>query len=214
MQNHVLAMWFFDLYNMLFNFWDKTRSNVRYYYKVFKYQYFDNKILKLGYLNTATGRYYKVYDIDHPIYIVFYRLMIYLGWKDTLLDYNYLNQYQYNVQDSILVARFIKDNTSHSVITNKSIDGYFEKKIICDPFLYCTLDDTTDLTHVFSEFLHSIHYNSDGLKCKWYVNALCEFAGIKRGQVQNNDESVLKYMLDDDNYEEKIFKDNDIILLK
>lgn len=203
-------MWFFDFYNVLFNFYDRLQSNIREYYQVFKYQYFDNKILKLGYLSTSTGRYYKVYDIDYPTYLVLYRLLMYLGVDLSLLDYGDLRRYE--MHDSILVTRFIKNKTIHNIITNKPIDGYFEKTIVCDPLLYCTLNDNIDLTNVFSDFLPSMYYN-DGLKCGFYVNALCEFAGVKRGSSKAQD-NVLKYMLDDDNYEEKIFKDNDIILIK
>lgn len=211
MRSHALAMWLFEFYNILFNFCDKAHSNIKQYYQVFKCRYYDNKVLKLGYLSKLTRMYYCVYDIDHPKYLIYYRILSYLGYDIHLLNYDDIKRSQSN--DCILVTRLVKDNAVHNIITDKSIDGYFEKSITCDPVLYCTLNDNIDLTHIVSDFLPSLYYNDSGLKCKWYVDALCEFAGVKRG-IMKGCENVLKYMLDDDKYEEKIFKDNDIILIK
>lgn len=213
MRSHVVTMWLFDFYNVLFNFCDRLQSNIQNNYQVFKYQYFDNKILKLGYLSTSTGRYFTIYNIDHPVYLLYYRMMSYIGWDIPLLDYNDITRNK--IKDSIIITRFIKDNRVHHIITDKSIEGYFQNNIVCDPLLYCTLNDNIDLTHMFSDFLPSLYYNEGGIRCKWYVDAICEFVGVKRQSEKDKDhENVLKYMLDDDNYEEKIFKDNDIILIK
>lgn len=207
----LLSRYVFFFYNLIFNFLDNFQVNIYKKYNVFKYVNFDKKVLKLGVYNSSISKYITLYDIDRLDKLVYYYIRSKVGYaNNNILEYTDISAYTVE-GNNLVVARLVKDNKIHNVITNKSVTDYFNTNLECWPIIYTTCNDTLDITHIVTQFLPSFYYN-DNVSCRMYVDALCGFAGLKRCSEDGG--YNFKCMLDNDSYDEKIFKEKDIIIFK
>jgi hypothetical protein len=210
MYDMMLRGYVFRLYDILFNFFEGVWSSTYNKYLGFKYYYFNNKILKLAVYNTNTKAYIELFDYDNLFYLAYLYFMMILGYEYNITDWEYWEDY--SPENNLVIMRVVRDNKIHNVISESKLEGYFDNTFVKNSKLslvYCTCNEMYDLTDIFLAFLPSFFINQS-IRCKWYVDALTKFAKVKMDDCKYE----LKCMLYDDKCQEKIFKDNDIIIFK
>lgn len=199
-----MTLWIYVLYlNSLFiNFCEYVNNQIH----DFKCKHFENKVLHLAIYNKKYNRFVEIYNRDN-IFILFFYWIFGLS-QHRLQDVRGLD---FSI-DEVMICSFVKEHQLFKIVTDKSVDfkvmSNLKRKPHDTKFIYCILDGTHDITHYFEDFIVSILMNKT-LTCKCYVNALSHFY---KKDIWMTPESELKLMLDN-TYEEKVFKENDPLII-
>lgn len=178
----------------------------------FKYSLFDGYLISYALFNTNEKKFLWIYNHDKPWTIIYFYILYILGFNihDNLIsvhdDINNLIGDHY-----IIVGAYILNKEQKYImaddfnIINPSSEGDDEIK---QKFIYVTLDECCDLTHEFEKFKYFILFNKY-LQCRDFVMIMQLF--FNNDETITND-SVLKLMMDD-TYDEKIYKEKDLLLI-
>jgi len=192
---------FLYLYNIFLNFYDYIIETYQKNVTLFKCTHFDSKILHLAVYDTITKTYTECYNYDNVINLLFAK-----GIVDVSdLDFP---------ENLVLIYTFPFNGKIYRVISNKPVNTQILDETEIDTehinFIYCILSEPDsedkDITHYFMDFKESIYIN-DSIQTCTYVNALSHYY---KKDIWMNENCCLKLIMDND-YNEKIFKEKDIL---
>lgn len=173
---------------------------------------FNNKIITHGFYDKSEKCYMVIYDYDNIftlLYLYFYKLLFNKSvsalpvFKDTPKDLA--------SERFIFVGSFIKNNQQYyAIIDDISGKEYNIENVFKQTFIYCTVDDKYDLTHLFEQYKSSILINQT-IICEDML-AILIMLSKRKDWINNAQLEELKLMMDD-NFDELVFKAKDKLII-
>ena len=194
--------WFLYFNNIFISFYDYFREFLKKRRQNYLKLYFDGKVIKMAVYDRTSRRYHLLYDTDNVL-----KLM----WSHALgvEYYDFWDLPCVGAHTLLICTCVVGDEIVEVALEpGMSFRQLMEKSSRPD-LLYCTLvnnDGCHDITKVMLPFKSSLQVNKT-VDTKAFVDAVCHY---KDKVLPWDETSMLKLMTDDD-FEEKIFKDNDII---
>lgn len=185
----------------------------QYIINTMKHKLFDGYLISYAIYNPTCKTFTWIYNYDKPIIIIWLYIQYYfniLNIKliplplifDDLIDNKYIiASYLLNKKQKYLM--FDNSIAIPGVLYNKiqKINNKYK-------YIYCILDETYDLTREFEKFKQYILLNKF-LTCHDIIKIITLFSC---NIVDITKDSILKIMMDD-NFNEQLYKDNDILVI-
>lgn len=200
-----LFMILFKIYNYIFNFYQTIKKTITDKYNNLKIELFDNTVVRFDIYDLDSNRYIKIFDNE----TLFTILLALFGIQPDMIIHPY--DITYVGPKHIKIVKYYYKGKIHHAIYDKSFNSQIIKELTKQKsIIYFIIDKNEDITIQLMPFITSLYMISDGISINILIDIIEGFYGIN---LKYNNESLFKLMLDDDSYQEKIFKEKEILIL-